>query len=285
MRELKFKEVETVTALSKSGLPELKYALNPYMGCQHGCIYCYAMDFTNDSEAAQNWGSVIAVKKNIVSVLKRDIGKYHRGIVGVSTVTDPYQPVEGKYKLTRQCIDLLSRNGFHVSIQTRSPLVIRDLDILADHSRMFDMGMTMASPEASVTKILEPGAPPPKARMHALGKASGEGVETWMFLGPIVKGFNDTEEQFHEVFEFASGIGSRIIYDKFSPYKGPLDLMREILPGGSDSYTSLADRDWWKSTTKLIAEISEKFSVESHPQSEDWMFEKKRFVRQLTDFS
>ncbi len=284
MREIRIKEVNVSTALSKSRLPELKYALNPYMGCQHGCIYCYAMDFTGDQDAAENWGEVIAVKTNIVEALKRDISRSSRGIVGVSTVTDPYQPVEGKYKLTRECIDLLSKNGFRVSIQTRSPLVVRDLGILKRNPSMFDLGMTMASPDQDVTKILEPGAPPPSARMFALEKASSYGIETWMFLGPIIRGFNDSDAQFGQVVDFASKIGSRIIYDKFSPYRGPLDVMSKVLEENRQSYTSKADSKWWSSVRDRLSKLCASAGVESHPQSEDWLFEQTKKVKQLTDF-
>ncbi len=280
----RIKEVEAATALTKSRLPELKYALNPYMGCQHGCIYCYAMDFTRDSEAAENWGSVIAVKTNIEDVLRKEVHHRSRGTVGVSTVTDPYQPAEGKYRLTRKCIDILSANGFRTSIQTRSPLVIRDLDVIASRKSMFDVGMTLASPFRSVTSVLEPGAPPPGARMHALEKAAGEGIETWMFLGPIVKGYNDDIEQIREVVEFAGSIGSRIIYDKFSPYRGALHLMERVLPQGPSSYTSNAGTSWWAGIRKEVAGMCQKARVECHLQSEDWLYEKTKLTRQLTDF-
>lgn len=284
MRNVTVKEIRTSSALTKSGLPELKYALNPYLGCLHGCVYCYAMDFTNDREAAGNWGSVIAVKINILEALKKDISRLSRGVVGVSTVTDPYQPVEGKYRLTRNSIDMLSRNGFRVSIQTRSPLVTRDLDIMQKNPGMFDLGMTIASPSESLTDMIEPGAPTPASRMGALRKASEMGIETWIFLGPLIRGFNDTDEQVSEIIEFAAENRSRVIYDKFSPYRGPAKLMENILPEGKYDYIRHADRKWWESMRSTIMKKCEKSGAKCNSQAEDWKYEKAKLVRPLTDF-
>lgn len=284
MRGIKVKEIRTSSALAKSRLPELKYALNPYLGCLHGCVYCYAMDFTNDKEASANWGSVIAVKANILEELRKDINRLPRGVVGVSTVTDPYQPIEGRYRLVRSSIEMLSRNGFRVSIQTRSPLFIRDLDILAGNRSMFDLGMTIASPSSDITNIIEPGAPPPRSRMKALARASEEGIETWIFLGPVIKGFNDSEEHISEIIEFASSIGSRIIYDKFSPYRGPSDLMVSVLPDRKGSYMERPGDGWWTGVKKMILEQCRKSGTMCNLQAEDWKYEKSKLVKPLTDF-
>lgn len=284
MRNVKIKEIRASSALSRSRLPELKYALNPYMGCMHGCLYCYAMDFTNDREAASNWGSVIAVKSNILEELRKDIIRLPRGVVGVSTVTDPYQPVEGRYRLVRKSIEMLARNGFRVSIQTRSPLVIRDLDILAKYRSMFDLGMTIASPSFSITSIIEPGAPPPESRMQALKRASEAGIETWIFLGPIIKGFNDTEEQISRVLEFAAGNGSRVIYDKFSAYRGPSELMASVLPERKGDYIERRGDGWWEGIRTLIVDTCNDLGAKCTPQSEDWKYERSKLVRPLTDF-
>lgn len=284
MREIRIKEVRSSSALTKSRLPELKYAMNPYMGCMHGCLYCYAMDFTNDREAAGNWGSVIAVKINILEMLKKDINRLPRGVVGVSTVTDPYQPMEGRYRLTRESIKMLSGNGFRVSIQTRSPLVVRDMDIMEQNPNMFDLGMTITSPLASVTARLEPEAPPPEARMRALRKAADKGIETWIFLGPIIRGFNDSEDQIWAIVDFAADTGSRVIYDKFSPYRGPSSLMEKILPEKKEEYIRQADAGWWRNIRSRIVSRCLESGARCNPQSEDWKYEKSKMVRPLTDF-
>ncbi|MEM2852825.1 MAG: hypothetical protein QW438_06515 [Ignisphaera sp.] len=95
-------EIEVRQALTKSGLPDLDYALNPYLGCGHGCLYCYAKIYTRLSEVVANWGKIIAVKKNLLDILTNEVERLKRGTVGIGTITDPYQPIEAIYRLTRE---------------------------------------------------------------------------------------------------------------------------------------------------------------------------------------
>ena len=204
--------------------------------------------------------------------------------MGVSTVTDPYQPIEGKYKLTRSAIDKLSKHGFRVSIQTRSPLFIRDLDIIMARPGMFDVGMTIATPSDELTKLIEPGAPPPRSRMAALRKASENGIETWIFLGPIIKGFNDTSDQIAEILEFASEIGSRVIYDKFSPYRGASLMLSEVIPRTQYEYIRTADSSWWSGIKSIVNGKCSALGIRCNLQADDWIYEKTKMVRPLSDF-
>ena len=128
---IKVVEVTAASALNRSGLSELDYTLNPYLGCLHACRYCFAVDMTPHREAREMWGSTVAVRVNILDVLKKEIHRLRRGVVGVSTITDPYQAVEGRYGITRSCTEMLLRNGFRVSVQTKSPLVRRDVEIFS----------------------------------------------------------------------------------------------------------------------------------------------------------
>lgn len=285
MRNVAVREISTNSGLSRSGLPELRYAFNPYQGCMHGCVYCYAMDFTGYREAAENWGSVIAVKMNILDKLRGDVIKLPRGVVGVSTVTDPYQPLEGKYRLVRRGIEMLSSHGFRVSVQTRSPLFTRDLNIMEEHRGMFDVGMTIASPDPDVTAMIEPGAPSPASRMAALRRASGKGIETWTFIGPIIKGFNDSFDQIDGIVDFAVENRTRIIYDKFSPYRGPATIMKKLFNLDRGEYARSADTEWWKSVSRHIQDRASGSGIDCHPQSEDWLYEKTKSVKPLNEFS
>ncbi|MEM0155450.1 MAG: radical SAM protein, partial [Thermoplasmataceae archaeon] len=198
-RKIRIMEIETNHALSKSGLPELNYALNPYMGCLHACIYCFAIDFTSEREPRENWGSVVAVKTNLLETLRKEITGRKRGIVGVSTITDPYQAIEGKYRLTRESIKMLTENGFRVTVQTKSPLVTRDRDIFVSHKKFVDVGMTITTLDPKMWSLIEPGSPPPQSRVRALKTLSAESISTWIFLGPVMKGLNDSRENLREV--------------------------------------------------------------------------------------
>jgi len=211
---VEYRLIKVKTALSKSNLPDLDYALNPYIGCQHSCIYCYSPDFTRYSDVAENWGSKVLIKENIVEVLKREVRSLSKGIVGVSTITDPYQPIEAKMKLTRECIKVLSNSGFKVSIQTKSTLILRDSDII--NPKNFDVGVTITTMRSEVAREIEPNAPPPRERLKILEYFSRRGVETWLFLGPIIPKINDDEEQLREVVEDASKIKTEIVYDRLN---------------------------------------------------------------------
>jgi len=209
-------EINVSSALSKSGLPDLDYALNPYVGCSHGCLYCYAKEYTKASEVVENWGWVIAVKRNLLEVLYREVKRVRRGVVGLGTITDGYQPVEALYKLSRKSIEILVSNGFNVSVQTKSTLVLRDLDVLKRYSKQVDVGFTITSTRVdSKMTMLEPFSSPPRARMEALKKLSREGIRTWIFYGPVVPGINDDLEEIEQVLQLARETGSTAYFDKF----------------------------------------------------------------------
>jgi len=223
-------EIKVSKALYKSKLPDLDYSINPYQGCTFGCIYCYARDFTGIQEAAENWGEVIAVKMNFIEVLKKEILRGARkGVVGVSTITDPYMPIEAKYQLTKGSIELLLKYRFRVSIQTKSPLVLRDYYLLRHFREIVDVGMTITTMDPSLAKVIEPGAPHPLARARALEKLSKAWIYTWIFLGPIIPGLNDSEEHIEPVIEAASASDSLVVFDMFNIYDMAWNAMKERL--------------------------------------------------------
>ncbi|MEM2223397.1 MAG: radical SAM protein [Acidilobaceae archaeon] len=146
-------------ALSRRGLPDLDYALNPYAGCSFGCIYCYARLYTRDRRAYSNWGDIVIVKANIIKVLEHEVKKLPRGVVGLGTITDGYQTIESIFKLTRKSLEILLEKGFHLSIQTKSPMILRDLDILTANKENVDVGLTLTTLNYEITKFIEPYAP------------------------------------------------------------------------------------------------------------------------------
>ena len=175
-------EIQCKTALSRSSLPGLSYSLNPYRGCQHRCAYCYAPNVLRIPRDA--WDTKIEVKTNIPQILSKELRKKKPGIVGISTVTDPYQPLEQKYRLTRSCLEQLLQYEFPVHIQTKSSLVTRDIDLISrfsDSQVMMSIG-TLRDPERM---LLEPYSSPIQERLDALRKLSDTGVRTTIFFGPI----------------------------------------------------------------------------------------------------
>lgn len=138
------------------------------------------------------WGEIVEIKRNIPNVLAKELKRKKRGVVGISLTTDPYQPVEEKYKLTRFCLEQLARHDFPVSILTKSPLITRDLDILTNFKAL-EVGITLTTINDSERKILEPNAPSINSRISALKKISGEGITTYAFLGPLYPTMNDSD--------------------------------------------------------------------------------------------
>jgi DNA repair photolyase len=183
---LKLKEISCKTALSLSGLPGLDYTLNPYMGCGHACVYCYA-PATLRYNGPDLWGTFVNAKADIPRVLERELRNKKRGVVGISTVTDPYQPAEEKFKLTRSCLEVLLSKGFPICIQTKSSLVLRDLDLIKGFSEK-EVGFTVTTLDERIGAVIEPGASTTGARLKALKTLSDEGIPTWAFIGPMVPG-------------------------------------------------------------------------------------------------
>jgi len=179
------KEISSKTILSKSKIHD--YVINPYIGCAHGCTYCYARfikKFTGHKEA---WGTFVDVKINAPELLTREIRKKKRGTVWISGLCDPYQPSEKKYAITRECLRILAENDWPVVIQTRSPLVLRDIDILRKFQDI-EAGFSVTTADDSIRKLFEPAAPSIEQRLDALQELKDEGIRTYAMIAPLLPG-------------------------------------------------------------------------------------------------
>ncbi len=202
MRNLSVKIIETKSALSKSKIPGIDYTVNPYFGCEFGCLYCYA-DFMSKfsrmyKEFAGNpkWGEFVGVKINITENLKKEILKLENKMslfqdkkekpnVWFSIVTDPYQPVEKKFKLTRKCLEVLLEFQYPVGILTRSPLVLRDVDLFVEFKNI-EVGLSITTDNNKIRKIFEPKAPSIISRIKTLERLKKNNIKTFVFVGPIL---------------------------------------------------------------------------------------------------
>lgn len=202
------------TVVSKSRLPGLDYTYNPFMGCTHGCLYCYVPDIMRGRVSSSTWGTSVSVKEGALRKLKADLAKLKPGVVGVSTVTDPYQPIENALEVTRVSLQILKSAAFPVSIQTKSSLVARDIDIM--RGGRFEVGITITSRDDSFRRSFEPGASPIPERVEALRAISASGIRTWIFYGPVVPGVNDRPEDMVFIAELARETGSRVLYDRLN---------------------------------------------------------------------
>jgi DNA repair photolyase len=179
------REIRAKSVLSASKVYD--YVVNPYVGCEHGCSYCYARFMKRFSGHPEPWGQFVDVKINAPELLGLEIKKKKRGRVWVSGVCDPYQPIEWRYKLTRACLEILVENGWPVVVQTRSPLVLRDRDIL-QKSADLEVGMSVTTALEKFRKIFEPAAPPIRERIRALGELHRAGVRTFVMIAPMLPG-------------------------------------------------------------------------------------------------
>jgi DNA repair photolyase len=184
-------EILSKTILSNSQV--YPYVINAYVGCQHNCSYCYARFMKRFTGHKEPWGSFVDVKINAPDLLRKDISKKKKGTVWVSGVCDPYQPSEAKYRLTRQCLEILAENDWSVVVQTRSPLVLRDMDILKK-GKDFEVGFSVTTAEDGIRRLFEPNAPPIQERIDALDELHRAGMRTYAMIAPMLPGAEDLPE-------------------------------------------------------------------------------------------
>ena len=180
---MKIKEVHVKSILSPSKIYD--YVVNPYIGCQHACSYCYARFMKRFTGHKEPWGDFVDVKINAPDLLSKEILKKRKGTVWVSGVCDPYQPLERKNQLTRRCLEILLKNNWPVVVQTRSPLVLRDLDIFTK-SKDIEVGLSITTANDGIRKIFEPYAPPVEKRLNAVKTLHQNGIRTYVMIAPIL---------------------------------------------------------------------------------------------------
>ena len=238
---MKYIEIYVKNALARSKLENTDYALNPYIGCEHRCVYCYAPYVLHIP--LEEWNSVVYVKRNIPTVLDRELKK-KEGLITIGTVTDAYQPAEKKYELTRRCLEVLKKHKRRISILTKSSLILRDKDILKDMDA--EIGVTLTTLDDEKRRKIEPYASSVDERLEVLEEFANSN-RTYAFIGPI---FPDLIiPQLKELMKILKNIGvSYIIFDKFRLKKG----MPNILPK--------KDTDYWI-LKREIYRIANNFSI------------------------
>ncbi|MCL5090613.1 MAG: radical SAM protein [Patescibacteria group bacterium] len=207
--------VEAKTILIKTNLPGSDFVVNPYNGCSFGCVYCYAAQIARWHHPGEKWGTFLDVKVNAPELLEKELLRLEKklksknfGSIFFSSVTDPYLGLESKYELTRKCLLTLADFGYagKVAIQTKSPLVTRDIDIL---KRLKDVaiGFTVTTLDDKVSQFLETNAPPVSSRLKALEQLHQSGIPTYAFIGPILPYFVAQPEKFKEILDKLEEVG------------------------------------------------------------------------------
>ncbi len=192
--------IEVQSVLNRSRISGIDYTVNPYIGCEHGCTYCYADFIQRFTGHKESWGSFLDVKINAPSLLTRKLRQASTGVVCFSTVTDPYQPQEEHFQITRSCLEELLNSNLSLSILTKSPLVLRDLDLVKKFPRA-EIGISLCSLDPEIIAIIESKTPPPDLRLNALRLAKNEDIKTWLFVAPLLPGISDSEESLAALLE------------------------------------------------------------------------------------
>jgi DNA repair photolyase len=185
-------EVYAKRILSTSKVSD--YTINPYTGCAHGCTYCYARFMKRYTRHKEPWGQFVDVKINAVKLLQREIPKHRVGTVWISGVCDPYQPLEETYKLTQGCLDVLLQHDWPITIQTKSPLVLRDVETLTQFTHS-EVGFSITTANEGIRRLFEPHAPPIPQRIEALSQLHSAGLHTFAMIAPLLPEADDLISQ------------------------------------------------------------------------------------------
>jgi DNA repair photolyase len=233
------------------GMP-FAWTLNPYMGCAHRCTFCYVRAF--EARADRPWddryGASIRVKTNVAEVLRRELARrsWQREPVAIGAATDPYQPAEGRYRLTRSCIEALADAASPFSIITRGPLVVRDVDVLTDAARRAEVSVTFSVPmlDPEIWRRTEPGTAPPRQRLRALARLVEAGIDARVGMAPILPGLSDRPALLAEVVREARAAGATGIWAN----------LLYLRPGTREHFLAALERDW----PELLPEYERRYS-------------------------
>lgn len=216
--DLRVREVTVKSIMSPSKLAT--YCLNPYAGCQHGCIYCYARFATRFSHPKEEWGSFVDVRINARQLIEKEAARKRPGRVFISSVSDGWQPLEEKYRLTRQCLEILLQHNYAIFAQTKSALVERDFDLFKGH-RDVELGMTLTTIDPKVAALFEPEASTPRERIEVLNRANKLGIHTFVFLGPLLPYISDRGKGLEDLLDTVTKINpNHFLVDRLNPRYG-----------------------------------------------------------------
>ena len=257
------KEIHVKGILTKSNIPDIDLVVNPYIGCVHGCIYCYAefmKRFTNHHEP---WGEFLDIKINS-SELVKPRGQYSNKIILMSSVTDPYLPYERKYELTRKILKKLIAHQPTISILTKSDLVIRDIDILKQFKNV-EIGISVSTMNDLLVKQLEPRASIPLRRFEAIRNCHEEGLKTYIFFSPIFPYITEIEEIMEKTVEYVDYFMFENLnirpHNRNRIFKFIKENKPELLAKYKDIFDKPQDLSYWDMLSNKIKNLEKIYNV------------------------
>ena len=228
------------SALTRVRNMPFKWSLNPYMGCAHRCTFCFVRAFERlaDRPSDARYGTSIRVKTNLVEVLGGELARrsWRREQVVIGTATDPYQPAEGHYRLTRRAIAALGASRTPLSLITRGPMIVRDVDVLAAAAERADVGVTFSIPtlDREIWRLTEPGTAPPAQRLRALRMLVDAGIDASVGMAPILPGLSDDPARMADVVRAARDAGATSVWTN----------VIYLRPGTREHFLEALARDW-----------------------------------------
>jgi DNA repair photolyase len=276
--EARYQEVTCRSALNRvQGMP-FNWTLNPYRGCTHGCHYCFARRYQTQFELGPDdeFSSLIFVKVNFADVLRRELDKpsWTREQVALGTATDPYQPIEGHYKLTRRSIEALVAGRTPVGIVTKGPMVVRDADILKDLSRVASCTVCVSVPtvDESVWRALEPGTAHPLQRLRAVRRLRDAGINAGVLMAPVVPGFTTQTARLEATIKAvadhgAAFLGTNVLHLKDGTKDHFMGFLAREFPHMVESYQRLyagayASKEYVNAVRGLVDTLQKKHRVD-----------------------
>ena len=237
---VEYREEPCRSALNRVRGMMFEWSLNPYMGCVHRCTFCYVRAFERraDRPSDDRYGTSIRVKVNVAEVLALELRRssWQGDHIAIGAATDPYQPAEGRYRLTRACLHVLASVANQFSIITRGPMVVRDIDVLEQATRRADVSVTFSIPtlDEDVWRRTEPSTAHPRQRLRALRQLVESGIKASVGMAPILPGISDRPEQLSAVILAAREAGATGIWAN----------LLHLKPGTREHFLENLARDW-----------------------------------------
>jgi DNA repair photolyase len=235
-----YREEPCKTALNRVSGMSFKWSLNPYMGCAHRCTFCFVRAFERraDRPSGDRYGTSIRVKTNVAEVLDRELSRrrWAHELVAIGTATDPYQPAEGRYRLTRSCLERLADHHNPLHLITRGPLIVRDVDVLGEAARRARVSITFSIPtlDHEIWRKTEISTAPPRQRLRALRQLVDAGLDVGVGMAPILPGLSDKPHLLNDVVRAARDAGATGVWAN----------LLYLRPGTREHFLENLGRDW-----------------------------------------
>lgn len=260
---MNIREIKAKTVVCKSGLPKTDYVINPYVGCAHACVYCYARFMKRFTNHEEPWGEFVDVKINAGQLVQKELGKIRGKRIFLASVTDPYQPLEKKYQLTRTVLKEITKTETTVSILTKSDLVRRDLDLL-EKIKQVEVGISFSGLNEEVRKIFEPRTSSVEQKIKALEEVKKAGIKTYAFLGPILPGITDLEELFKTFKQVKVDlVMAENLNTKGSLFTSLLKAVRAYNPNLIKLYAQVKKEPekYWEPVKEQVSQLAKKYEL------------------------